>query len=63
MSALPPIATEFPRRSDSTRSAIGDIAAIRGMGVTEHPPEDRYSGLMFAARITLAHFSVSSDRQ
>src|SRR5262245_16335478 len=33
---------------------------LSSTGVTEHPPEDRYSGLMFAARITLPHFSVSA---
>src|SRR5262245_35481567 len=34
--------------------------AVRRTGVTEHPPEERYSGLMSANLITLAHFSVSS---
>src|SRR5262245_32164133 len=32
---------------------------VRISGVTEYPGRD-YSGLMLAARITLAHFSVSS---
>src|SRR5262249_18710361 len=49
-------------KSARPRAALRFFAppAVRGTGVTEHPPEDRYSGLMLAARITLPHFSVSS---
>ena len=62
MSALPPIASEFPQRRELTRSASS--------GHCRHSPNGRlwnvgatmkaYSALMLAARITLPHFSVSS---
>src|SRR5713226_9808148 len=39
----------------------GRAPAMRGMGFMERGAPGRlYSGLMFAARITLPHFSVSS---
>src|SRR5262244_3817528 len=55
-----PKATEVLRRRELTRSARS--RHFRRTGVTEHPRWDcsRYSGLMPANLITLAHFSVSA---
>src|SRR4029077_1985031 len=57
LSALPPLATE--ERTFGIGTSVPKAVIFAERNVMEYWPDD-HSGLMLAARITLAHFSVSS---